>query len=90
MTVHNYDPAMMAADVDNDEKAFADLRQRHFKARAKLSLENEQLRGSFLGATDFLQAKRRTVFADASELEQLCNRGESIRQQSLAQLPDLL
>ncbi len=90
MTVENFEPALMMADVDNDEKAFADLRQRHFKARAQLSLENEQLRGSFLGATDFLQAKRRSVFEDASELEQLRDRGQAIRQQSLAQLPDLL
>jgi len=76
--------------VDREEHDFTDMQQRHFKARAKMSLENDTLRKSFRGASDFLMGKRKAVFPDSAELEALRDRGEAARQRSLSRLPDLL
>ncbi|MCY0964559.1 LutB/LldF family L-lactate oxidation iron-sulfur protein [Parathalassolituus penaei] len=76
--------------VDQEEHDFADMKARHFKARAKMALENETLRASFRGASDFLMAKRKSVFPDDEELEALRDRGEAARQRSLQDLPELL
>ena len=76
--------------VNREEHEFADMQQRHFKARAKMSLENEALRASFLGASNFLVGKRKAMFPDAAELEALRDRGEAVRQNTLNNLPDLL
>ncbi|MDO6804261.1 LUD domain-containing protein, partial [Wenyingzhuangia sp. 1_MG-2023] len=76
--------------VDQEDHDFADMQSRHFKARAKMSLENDTLRASFRGASDFLMGKRKSVFPDDEELEALRDRGEAARQRSLANLPDLL
>jgi len=61
-----------------------------FKARARAALDDPQLRASFRGAMDFLQAKRAVQFPDADELEALRDLGEAIRQHALARLPELL
>ncbi|WP_246624768.1 LutB/LldF family L-lactate oxidation iron-sulfur protein [Oceanobacter mangrovi] len=76
--------------VDREEHEFADMAARHFKARAKMALENDTLRASFRGASDFLMAKRRSVFPDEEMLQALRDRGEAARQRSLQDLPDLL
>lgn len=76
--------------VDREEHDFTDMQQRHFKARAKMSLENDTLRKSFRGASDFLMGKRKAMFPDSDELEALRDRGEAARQRSLSKLPDLL
>jgi L-lactate dehydrogenase complex protein LldF len=61
-----------------------------FHQRARAALNDPQLRASFRGAMDFLQTKRSTQFPDTSELEQLRDLGEAIRQHALANLPQLL
>ncbi len=76
--------------VNREEHEFADMASRHFKVRAQMALENDTLRASFRGASDFLQAKRKSVFPDQVELEDLRDRGEAARQRSLANLPELL
>jgi L-lactate dehydrogenase complex protein LldF len=63
---------------------------REFKARARGALADPQLRRSFRGAMDFLQAKRAAQFPDAQALEDLRDLGESIRQRALSRLPELL
>lgn len=80
----------MATLVNREEHEFADMQQRHFKARAKMSLENDELRASFLGASNFLVGKRKAMFPDEDELAALRDRGEAVRQHTLNQLPDLL
>ena len=61
-----------------------------FRARSKLVLDNAGQRKNFRGAMDFLQAKRRSQFTDADELQGLRELGASIRRYSLANLPRLL
>ncbi|MCU9952678.1 MULTISPECIES: LutB/LldF family L-lactate oxidation iron-sulfur protein [Burkholderia] len=61
-----------------------------FKARARAALDDPALRRSFRGAMDFLQGKRATQFPDDTELQQLRDLGEAVRQHALAQLPALL
>jgi L-lactate dehydrogenase complex protein LldF len=61
-----------------------------FKARSKAVLDNPGQRKNFRGAMDFLQAKRRSQFADQDELQGLRELGASIRRYSLANLPRLL
>ncbi|WP_175685248.1 LutB/LldF family L-lactate oxidation iron-sulfur protein [Burkholderia anthina] len=61
-----------------------------FKARARAALDDPALRSSFRGAMDFLQGKRATQFPDDTELQQLRDLGEAVRQHALAQLPTLL
>ncbi|WP_423758438.1 LutB/LldF family L-lactate oxidation iron-sulfur protein [Burkholderia sp. NLJ2] len=61
-----------------------------FKARARAALDDPALRQSFRGAMDFLQGKRATQFPDDTELQQLRDLGEAVRQHALAQLPTLL
>ncbi|WP_338638533.1 LutB/LldF family L-lactate oxidation iron-sulfur protein [Burkholderia pyrrocinia] len=61
-----------------------------FKARARAALDDPALRQSFRGAMDFLQGKRATQFPDDTELQQLRDLGEAVRQHALAQLPALL
>ncbi|MFC3679448.1 LutB/LldF family L-lactate oxidation iron-sulfur protein [Bacterioplanoides pacificum] len=82
--------ADMAALVDREEHDFTDMQRRHFNARAKMALENEALRASFLGASNFLVGKRKAMFPDDAELSALRDRGEAIRQHTLNNLPDLL
>lgn len=76
--------------LDEEQQEFAAMQQQHFKVRAKMALENEALRHSFRGASDFLMAKRRAVFPDETALSGLRDRGEAIRQYSLSKLPELL
>ncbi|WP_286720331.1 LUD domain-containing protein [Thalassolituus sp. UBA2009] len=77
-------------ELNVEQREFNELQQRHFKVRAKMALENEALRKSFRGASDFLMGKRKAVFPDEGALSALRDRGEAIRQHSLAHLPELL
>lgn len=77
-------------ELNVEQREFNELQQRHFKVRAKMALENEALRKSFRGASDFLMGKRKAVFPDEGALSALRDRGEAIRQHSLANLPELL
>jgi L-lactate dehydrogenase complex protein LldF len=61
-----------------------------FKARSKEVLDNPAQRKNFRGAMDFLQAKRRSQFADHEELQGLRELGAQIRRYSLSNLPRLL
>jgi L-lactate dehydrogenase complex protein LldF len=61
-----------------------------FKARSKAVLDNPGQRKNFRGAMDFLQAKRRSQFADPEELQGLRELGAQIRRYSLSNLPRLL
>lgn len=61
-----------------------------FKARARAALEDSKLRGSFRGAMDFLQTKRRAQFPDDDELQHLRELGEAVRRHALSRLPELL
>jgi len=61
-----------------------------FAERSRAATDDAQLRKSFRGAMDFLQAKRQSQFPDARELEALRDLGTAIRRYSLARLPDLL
>ncbi|MBU2038511.1 MAG: hypothetical protein KKH95_05165, partial [Gammaproteobacteria bacterium] len=49
-------------ELNVEQREFNELQQRHFKVRAKMALENEALRKSFRGASDFLMGKRKAVF----------------------------
>ena len=77
-------------ELDAEQQDFSDMQQQHFKVRARMALENDALRNSFRGASDFLMAKRASVFPDDEALQALRSRGEAIRQHSLNHLPDLL
>jgi L-lactate dehydrogenase complex protein LldF len=61
-----------------------------FKQRSREVLQDPGQRKNFRGAMDFLQAKRRTQFADQEELAGLRELGAAIRRHSLAHLPRLL
>ncbi|WP_296983435.1 MULTISPECIES: LutB/LldF family L-lactate oxidation iron-sulfur protein [unclassified Thalassolituus] len=77
-------------ELNEEQQAFSQMQQQHFKVRARMALENDGLRKSFRGASDFLMAKRSSVFPDDVSLQNLRTQGEAIRQHSLKNLPDLL
>jgi L-lactate dehydrogenase complex protein LldF len=54
------------------------------------ALEDRQLRQNLRRAMDILVDKRRTVFPDTAELEQLRSAGNAIKRRALKQLPQLL
>ncbi len=62
----------------------------NFKNRVNDALSNQELRGNFRGAMDFLMQKRAAMFPDQEALEELRQRGEQIRNRCLQQLPELL
>ncbi len=80
----------MQQQLDQEQHDFSDMQSRHFSVRARMALENDALRKSFRGASDFLMNKRRSVFTDDEALQRLRDRGEAIRQYSLSKLPQLL
>ena len=61
-----------------------------FAQRIRLALADTQLRENFRGAMQFLRTKRASVVAHDTTWEQLRKEGEQIREQVLAELPDLL
>ncbi|MEW9899881.1 LutB/LldF family L-lactate oxidation iron-sulfur protein [Chitinivorax sp. PXF-14] len=61
-----------------------------FRERVDEAINDDELRGNFRGAMDFLMAKRRSVFDDEAELQALRRLGEHIRRRALSKLPDLL
>ncbi|ARU55683.1 iron-sulfur cluster binding protein [Oleiphilus messinensis] len=61
-----------------------------FRDQAIHALQDEQLRENFRGAMDFLQGKRKAVFSDTIELENLRQQGHQIKAEALANLPELL
>ena len=63
---------------------------RDFWTRSSDALNDAQIRQSFRGAMDFLQAKRLAQFPNDDELQSLRDLGEGIRRYALAHLPDLL
>ena len=60
-----------------------------FHPRARVALENPQIRSNFRNAMDGLMGKRRSAF-EGWELETLRELGANIRQRALADLPNLL
>ncbi|MGM0572039.1 MAG: (Fe-S)-binding protein, partial [Pseudomonadota bacterium] len=64
-----------------------DVRQFHPRARA--AIDNPQIRQNFRRAMDGLMDKRSTAFKDW-DLEALRTLGANVRQNALAQLPELL
>lgn len=60
-----------------------------FHPRARAALDNPQIRANFRKAMDGLMDKRRSAFAEW-DLEALRTLGANVRQQALANLPDLL
>ncbi|OZG71720.1 iron-sulfur cluster-binding protein [Hahella sp. CCB-MM4] len=62
----------------------------NFKNRVNEALADQELRGNFRGAMDFLMQKRAAMFPDQEDLEALRKRGEQVRNRCLQQLPDLL
>ncbi len=81
-------PAQTAAQAAGTPMHFVDPRR--FKANAQVSVDDPHLRKSFRSAMNFLQTKRAAHFGDQAAFEQLRAVGESIRQYSLARLPELL
>ncbi|AWK98911.1 MULTISPECIES: LutB/LldF family L-lactate oxidation iron-sulfur protein [Stutzerimonas] len=61
-----------------------------FRARARKSLKDEQLRRNFRTAMDSLMTKRAAAFSDADERERLREMGNHIRARALSKLPELL
>jgi len=61
-----------------------------FKRRTMAAISDPDLRANFRGAMDSLMLKRAAQFPEAQRLEELRSAGESIRQYSLARLPELL
>ena len=61
-----------------------------FRERAKVALQDAQLRGNFRKAMDSLMLKRATAMSDADERERLRALGNQIRARALSKLPDLL
>jgi len=61
-----------------------------FRGRARQALDDARLRANFRGAMDYLRGKRAAQFPDAGELEALRDRGQAIRRDALARLPELL
>jgi L-lactate dehydrogenase complex protein LldF len=61
-----------------------------FNQRAHIALNDGELRGNFRRAMDGLMAKRRAIFPDADELQNLRDQGERIKARALSRLPELL
>ena len=61
-----------------------------FKLETLSALNNKQLRANFRRAMDGLIEKRRDVFRDYEELQNLRDLGHSIKKNALNKLPDLL
>ncbi|MBK1718790.1 LutB/LldF family L-lactate oxidation iron-sulfur protein [Thiocystis violacea] len=61
-----------------------------FRLRAERSLASQRARGNIRRAMDGLILKRRAAFPDLDELERLRDQGQAIRDQALANLPELL
>lgn len=61
-----------------------------FKAQSHAAVNNPDLRQSFGGAMDFLQAKRASQFPDPEGFAELRRLSEAVRRRCLAKLPDLL
>lgn len=66
------------------------LSERHFSQRARIALDNQQLRENLRGATDWLRTNRRASFGDDESIETLRDLGNSIRRRVLSRLPELL
>ncbi len=66
------------------------LGEKHFAQRARLALQNQQLRQNLRGATDWLRTNRKEAFDDADALEALRDLGSGIRKRALSRLPELL
>ncbi len=61
-----------------------------FSGNIEGALKDKQLRRNLRHAMDILVDKRRSVFPDAAELEQLRNVGNAIKRRALKKLPQLL
>jgi len=61
-----------------------------FKLDTLSALKNKQLRSNFRLAMDGLIEKRREVFIDFDEFQNLRDLGHSIKKNALSKLPDLL
>ncbi len=66
------------------------LSERHFAQRARIALQNQQLRQNLRGATNWLRSNRKAAFDDADALEALRDLGSGIRKRALSRLPELL
>ena len=61
-----------------------------FSSNIECALKDKQLRRNLRNAMDILVEKRRAVFPDAAELEQLRSAGNAIKRRALKKLPQLL
>ena len=61
-----------------------------FKGNIDRALNDRRLRQNLRHAMDILVEKRRAVFADADQLEQLRSTGNMIKRRALKRLPELL
>ena len=61
-----------------------------FNQRAHIALNDVELRGNFRRAMDGLMAKRRAMFPDGDELQNLRDRGRQIKADAQNRLPELL
>lgn len=66
------------------------LEPARFKQNARDALKDQILRKNFRGAMDFLRKKRSAMFPDPEYFATLSSYGESVKQQALSQLSDLL
>ncbi len=66
------------------------LSEKTFLEDTGTALKNQQLRRNFKRAMNGLMEKRRGMFPDTSELEELRDRAGGIRRKTLAHLPELL
>ena len=66
------------------------LSEKTFLEDTGTALKNQQLRSNFKRAMNGLMEKRRGMFPDTSELDELRGRASSIRRKTLAHLPELL
>lgn len=62
----------------------------NFSQRIQAALKDPTLRRNFHGAMHFLRSKRRAAVAQVDDWTRLRQQGQAIRQQVLAQLPELL
>ena len=65
-------------------------RPESFEQSAERALADDQLRKNFAFAMGSFIMKRKAVFSDAAETEQLRARGQAIKQRALSRLPELL
>lgn len=61
-----------------------------FKKNIATALKDRQLRKNLRSALDGLRVKRRAVFEDAAELEDLRRHGNAVKERALSRLPHLL